>query len=98
MARYDDNGQWIWEILKMIGLWLWLIAVGTWYLCMVATRILLKYVINPLLNGVLDKHNGDALVLGLSTLLWAGITGVLFAWLIVPELQEASASEFWQAF
>lgn len=97
MNHQQNNENLGGEILKTVGLWFWLIAVGAWYLSMLLTKALLLFVINPLLDGALDKDNGDLWVMGISTTLWEMVALALFGGLIVPDLHGASPDAFRQA-
>ncbi|MCB0168719.1 MAG: hypothetical protein KDI79_31115 [Anaerolineae bacterium] len=71
----------------MLGLWI----ASRWL-----TELLFIWVINPLFDDVLERHDG--LVILLSGLLWTGVYIGLYFWLVLPEMASSSSVEQAQAF
>jgi hypothetical protein len=95
MSERNDNTEWAGQIIGTVFQWCLLILVGVWIICQWLTRLLLEFVINPLLDGALERHDG--LVVLLSAGLWVAVALLLFPLLIVPELESTPPEEVWQA-
>jgi hypothetical protein len=95
MSENNDNSAWVGEFIRAVFRWFFLILAGAWIVCQWLTRLLFEFVINPLLDRALERHDG--LVVLLSAGLWAAVALLLSPLLIVPALQNTSPEEVWQA-
>ena len=72
--QHSDGDQalnWVWEIVKLVLMFLFgLLLISQWL-----TRLLFQFVLNPLLDGLLDRHDGAVVLL--SAGLWGGIAGFI---------------------
>lgn len=64
------------QMMIFIAVWFFRFIFGVFIICQWLTGLLLAYVINPLLDGALDRHDGAVVLL--SATLWTGVIGLVF--------------------
>ena len=74
--KHNDGEDLAGDILGLVVHGFVFVLAGTWIVCQWLTRLLFELVINPLLDGALDRHDG--LVVALSAGLWAAVALLLF--------------------
>ena len=93
----NNNDQALMEVLKSIAFIIVIVLLGVWIVCQWLTRLLFEQLLNPLLKGALDRHDG--LVIALAGGLWSLVFMLLFWWQVTPEIATYSAQEkahtFW---
>lgn len=92
----NDLEQAFWGMIFSMAWWVWLVIVSLWVLSKWLTRLLFDKVVNPLTDGLLDRHDGLAVALAGS--LWSVVFMGLFWWLIYPEIRYHPSQEKIQAF
>jgi hypothetical protein len=87
-SRSDDDSLVIGTLLLAIVGWLLLLLFSVFIISQWLTRMFLTYVVNPLLNNALDRHDGPVVLIAAA--LWCVIGGIMFplattrGWIDVP--------------
>jgi hypothetical protein len=90
----NNNDQALWEALKSMAFIGVNALLGGWLVCQWLTRLLFEHLLNPLLKGALDRHDG--LVIALAGGLWSLVFMLLFGWQVKPETPAAAQTQtFW---
>lgn len=81
MAQYNDDGGWVGYFLKTLLDVLCTVIFGLFLISQWLTRVLFQHVLNPLLDGLPERHDGAVVLLAAG--LWSVVAGgILFplAW------------------
>jgi len=93
--KHNEGGDLAGDILGLLLRGFVFVLVGAWIVCQWLTRLLFELLINPLLDGALDRHDG--LVVALSAGLWAAVALLLFPFAFASEIEGAPPEEIRQA-
>lgn len=92
----EQNDNWVGNLLGSLVNWTLLIVFGAWLVGKWLTELLFVYVLNPMWNGVFDRHDG--LVVVTATGVWIVIGWICFPLVVSSQMPDASTTELWPAF
>lgn len=78
MRQSESDDRQFWEAVKTIGLLLLAVLFGAFVVSQWMTKLLFQYLINPMLNGMLDRNDGAVVLLS------AGLWGAVAALFVAP--------------